>query len=239
MTLLDVCDITVAYGATVALRSVSLTVAEGEIVAVLGGNGAGKTSLLRAISGMTPLRSGSIAFGNSKISGLAPDAVVSRGIAHVPEGRRMFAGLTTEMNLRLGMYSRPDRLSAEKELAAAIERWPILKRRRFAAAGTLSGGEQQLVALMRGILAAPRLLLLDEPSMGLSPALVKEIYSAIAALAAERNLAVLLVEQNVHRALELAQRAYVLVSGAVRYAGASDELTESTLADLYLTAGAA
>jgi branched-chain amino acid transport system ATP-binding protein len=239
VSLLDIRDITVGYGATIALRSVSLAVDEGQIVAVLGGNGAGKSTLLRAISGMTPLRSGSIAFAGSDITGMMSDAIVTRGIAHVPEGRRMFPGLTTDMNLRLGMYSRRDRPNAETELAAAIERWPILKRRRFATAGTLSGGEQQLVALMRGILAAPRLLLLDEPSMGLSPALVKEIYQAIAALAAERSLAVLLVEQNVHRALELAQKAYVLVNGSVRFEGACGSLTEDALAELYLAPGAA
>jgi branched-chain amino acid transport system ATP-binding protein len=209
------------YGPIHALHGVSLSVAEGEIAAVLGANGAGKTTTLRAISG-TVRRSGTINFAGRPLRG-GPDAVARRGIAHVPEGRGTFAELTVWENLRLGAYTR----RAEKDDFARMQQYfPWLESRRSQQAGTLSGGEQQMLALARAFMQRPRLLLLDEPSLGLAPLLVTEIFRIIRELNEREGLTVLVVEQNAHIALQLAQTAYVLEVGRVALNGPSAELQE-------------
>jgi branched-chain amino acid transport system ATP-binding protein len=219
--LLELDAVDARYGPIHALHGVSLSVAEGEIAAVLGANGAGKTTTLRAISG-TVRRSGTIAFAGRPLRG-GPDAVARRGIAHVPEGRGTFAELTVWENLRLGAYTR----RAEKgDFALMQQYFPWLESRRGQQAGTLSGGEQQMLALARAFMQRPRLLLLDEPSLGLAPLLVTEIFRIIRELNEREGLTVLVVEQNAHIALQLAQTAYVLEVGRVALSGPSAELQE-------------
>jgi branched-chain amino acid transport system ATP-binding protein len=219
--LLELDAVDARYGPIQALHGVSLSVAEGEIAAVLGANGAGKTTTLRAISG-TVRRSGTIAFAGRPLRG-GPDAVARRGIAHVPEGRGTFAELTVWENLRLGAYTR----RAEKgDFALMQQYFPWLESRRGQQAGTLSGGEQQMLALARAFMQRPRLLLLDEPSLGLAPLLVTEIFRIIRELNEREGLTVLVVEQNAHIALQLAQTAYVLEVGRVALSGPSAELQE-------------
>jgi len=219
--LLELEGVDARYGPIHALHGVSLSVAEGEIAAVLGANGAGKTTTLRAISG-TVRRSGTISFAGRPLRG-GPDAVARRGIAHVPEGRGTFAELTVWENLRLGAYTR----RAEKDDFARMQQYfPWLESRRSQQAGTLSGGEQQMLALARAFMQRPRLLLLDEPSLGLAPLLVTEIFRIIRELNEREGLTVLVVEQNAHIALQLAQTAYVLEVGRVALSGPSAELQE-------------
>ena len=237
--LLRLSKVSARYGATPVLSDINLQVPPGGTLAILGSNGAGKTTLLRVISGLRPPHSGEIVFGGRSLVGCPPHEVVRRGIAHVPEGRRMFPYLSTRTNLRLGAYVRADRAAAEAEIEAALERWTVVGRRRNAPAGTLSGGEQQLVAILRGVMAAPRLLLLDEPSLGLAPALVGEIYRVLATLARERNIAVLLVEQNAARALEFAQQACVLVAGRLVFAGPAHSITSEEVSRMYFGQGTA
>jgi len=220
-SLLELENVDARYGPIQALHRVSLSVAEGEIAAVLGANGAGKTTTLRAISG-TVRRSGTIVFGGRPLRG-GPDAVARRGIAHVPEGRGTFAELTVWENLRLGAYTR----RAEKDDFARMQQYfPWLEARRSQQAGTLSGGEQQMLALARAFMQRPRLLLLDEPSLGLAPLLVTEIFRIIRELNERERLTVLVVEQNANIALQLAQSAYVLEVGHVALSGPSAELQE-------------
>ena len=219
--LLELEGVDARYGPIHALHGVSLSVAEGEIAAVLGANGAGKTTTLRAISG-TVRRNGGISFAGRPLRG-GPDAVARRGIAHVPEGRGTFAELTVWENLRLGAYTR----RAEKgDFARMQQYFPWLESRRSQQAGTLSGGEQQMLALARAFMQRPRLLLLDEPSLGLAPLLVTEIFRIIRELNEREGLTVLVVEQNAHIALQLAQTAYVLEVGRVALSGPSAELQE-------------
>jgi len=219
--LLELENVDARYGPVQALHGVSLRVAEGEIAAVLGANGAGKTTTLRAISG-TVRRSGTVTFAGRPLRG-GPDAVARRGIAHVPEGRGTFAELTVWENLRLGAHTR----RAEKDDFARMQQYfPWLETRRSQQAGTLSGGEQQMLALARAFMQRPRLLLLDEPSLGLAPLLVTEIFRIIRELNEREGLAVLVVEQNAHIALQLAQTAYVLEVGRVALSGPSAELRE-------------
>jgi branched-chain amino acid transport system ATP-binding protein len=219
--LLELEGVDARYGPIHALHGVSLSVAEGEIAAVLGANGAGKTTTLRAISG-TVRRNGGISFAGRPLRG-GPDAVARRGIAHVPEGRGTFAELTVWENLRLGAYTR----RAEKgDFARMQQYFPWLESRRSQQAGTLSGGEQQMLALARAFMQRPRLLLLDEPSLGLAPLLVTEIFRIIRELNEREGLTVLVVEQNAHIALQLAQTAYVLEVGRVALGGPSAELQE-------------
>jgi branched-chain amino acid transport system ATP-binding protein len=217
--LLELESVDARYGPIQALQRVSLTVAESEIVAVLGANGAGKTTTLRAISG-TVRRSGRLSFAGRPLRG-GPDAAARRGIAHVPEGRGTFAELTVWENLRLGAYTR--RGSIKADLARVSEYFPWIEARRNQQAGTLSGGEQQMLALARAFMQRPKLLLLDEPSLGLAPLLVTEIFRIIKDLNDE-GLTVLVVEQNAHIALQLAQTAYVLEVGRVALSGPSVEL---------------
>jgi branched-chain amino acid transport system ATP-binding protein len=222
--LLELRNVEARYGAVAALHGVSLTVGEGEVVAVLGPNGAGKTTTLRAISG-TVRRSGEILLGGAPI-GRSPEAVARQRVAHVPEGRGTFVELTVEENLRLGAYARRDgAVAADRE--RVLEWFPRLRERLDQQAGTLSGGEQQMLALARALMLSPRLLLLDEPSLGLAPLVVAELFGIVRRLNEEDGLAVLVVEQNATAALDAAQRAYVLESGRVAVEGASAELREN------------
>ena len=223
MPLLELYGVEARYGALQALHGITLTVDEGEIVAVLGANGAGKTTTLRAISG-TVRTHGRVVFDGRQLSRRRPDAVARRGIAHVPEGRGTFAELSVRENLRLGSYLRRDRAGVKADYARVLERFPALAGRQDQAAGTLSGGEQQQLALARALLQRPRLLLLDEPSLGLAPRLVADLFQVVAELNEQDGLSVLVVEQNAKLVLSISRRAYVLEVGRVAVAGASAEL---------------
>ena len=224
--MLEASGISVRYGAVRALRDVSFSIARGEIVALIGANGAGKSTTLNALSGLVPLKSGSIRFEGEEISRLAPHQIVRRGISQVPEGRRIFANMTVEENLELGAYIRSDKPGIRKDIDKVFERFPRLGERRKQIAGTLSGGEQQMLAIGRGLMSQPRLLLLDEPSMGLAPLLVKEIFSIIKEINAS-GTTILLVEQNANMALSIAHQAYVLETGRIILSGSAKELAES------------
>ncbi len=221
--LLELEDVEARYGPVKALRGVTLSVAEGEVVAVLGANGAGKTTTLRAISG-TVRRGGRIAFAGRSISRSSPEAVARLGIAHVPEGRGTLTDLSVRENLRLGAYVRRDRKGIREDERRVLGHFPWLERRGDQRAGTLSGGEQQMLALARALMLRPKLLLLDEPSLGLAPLVVSEIFRIVRELNEQDGLAVLVVEQNAVLALEASSRAYVLEVGRVAVAGESDEL---------------
>jgi branched-chain amino acid transport system ATP-binding protein len=221
--LLELHDVTARYGPVQALHGVSLSVDEGQIAAVLGANGAGKTTTLRAISG-TVRRDGELRFAGRRLGHAGPDRAARLGIAHVPEGRGTFAELSVWENLRLGAYTR--RGSVKADFARVQEYFPWLGDRRAQQAGTLSGGEQQMLALARAFMQRPRLLLLDEPSLGLAPLLVTEIFRIIRELNENEGLTVLVVEQNAHIALQLAQTAVVLEVGRVAIAGPSEELQQ-------------
>jgi branched-chain amino acid transport system ATP-binding protein len=229
VAVLRVKNLTVRYGAIVALRAASVHVREGEIVALVGGNGAGKTTLLCAVSGVVRPDSGEVLFGGKQITRLGPDGIVARGVAHVPEGRHVFKPLSVEDNLRLGAWCRRATPSAKirKELDEVYALFPVLGERRRQAAGTLSGGEQQMLAIGRALLSAPKVLLLDEPSMGLAPLVIREILSLVARLRSERGMTVLLVEQNVRAALSVSDRAYVLETGRVVLEGTPEELLQN------------
>jgi branched-chain amino acid transport system ATP-binding protein len=216
--LLELSDVTARYGQVVALHGVSLTVEDGEIVALLGANGAGKTTTLRAVSG-TVRRSGDVVLGGKRLARATPEAVARHGVAHVPEGRGIFAELTVWENLRMGGYTvrRPD-------FATVLGYFPWLEERRNQQAGTLSGGEQQMLALARAFLSRPRLLMLDEPSLGLAPIITREVFRVVTELNQKEGLAVLVVEQNAVVALSAAQRGYVLETGRVAVAGSAAEL---------------
>jgi len=220
-TLLELDDVTAKYGPVQALRGVSLTVGEGEIVAVLGANGAGKTTTLRAISG-TVSRSGAIDLDGKPVKG-GPEAAARAGIAHVPEGRGTFVDLTVTENLRLGAYTRRDR-DVKADLKRVAAYFPWMSERGSQRAGTLSGGEQQMLALGRALMSKPRLLLLDEPSLGLAPIVVREFFRVVRELNESEGLTVLVVEQDARIALSLSSRAYVLEVGRVALTGTSHEL---------------
>jgi branched-chain amino acid transport system ATP-binding protein len=219
--LLELQDVEARYGQRRALHGISLEVAEAQIVAVLGPNGAGKTTTLRAISG-TVRRGGRLTFAGRSLGRSGPDAVARLGIAHVPEGRGTFSELTVWENLRLGAYTR--RGSIEPELERVFSYFPFLSERRRQQAGTLSGGEQQMLALARAFVARPKLLLLDEPSLGLAPVLVAELFRIVAELNEKEGLSVLVVEQNAQLALQAAHAGYVLEAGRISLSGTSDEL---------------
>ena len=221
--LLELRDVSARYGPVRALHGVSLSVDEGQIVAVLGANGAGKTTTLRAVSG-TVRRDGELRFAGKALGGSGPETVARLGIAHVPEGRGTFAELTVWENLRLGAINRRGKL--DDDFARVLDYFPWLEERKHQQAGTLSGGEQQMLALARAFMQRPRLLLLDEPSLGLAPILVTEIFRIIKELNEHEGLTVLVVEQNAHIALQLAQVAYVLEVGRVALSGPSAELQE-------------
>ena len=221
--LLELEGVEARYGPVKALRGVTLSVGEGEVVAVLGANGAGKTTTLRAISGAVR-RSGRIVFAGRSISRSSPEAVARLGIAHVPEGRATLTELSVRENLRLGAYVRRDRSAVREDERRVLRLFPWLERRSDQRAGTLSGGEQQMLALARALMLRPRLVLLDEPSLGLAPVVVSEIFGIVRELNEQDGLAVLVVEQNAVLALEASSRAYVLEVGRVAVAGQSDEL---------------
>jgi branched-chain amino acid transport system ATP-binding protein len=221
------------YGRVAALKGVSLTIREGEIVCLVGGNGAGKTTLLRAISGVQPIWSGRVVLHGQEVTRLAPHKLVAKGIAQVPEGRQVFGSLSIEDNLRLGAFRRGGEGAAE-----AIEQvyalFPVLREKRALAAGGLSGGQQQMLAIGRALMSRPQLLLLDEPSMGLAPILVDQILEAISALK-QRGVTVLLVEQNAVAALSIADRGYVIETGTITHEGiASDLLADDRVREAYL-----
>jgi branched-chain amino acid transport system ATP-binding protein len=221
--LLQLEDVHARYGPVEALHGVSLSVAEGEVVAVLGGNGAGKTTTLRAVSGLVTT-SGQVRFGGESITRSAPERVARAGIAHVPEGRGIFGELSVDENLRLGAYLRRGGFAEGYERVCGY--FPWLERRRAQQAGTLSGGEQQMLAIARALMSRPRLLLLDEPSLGLAPIVVREIFEILGDLNQKEGLAVLVVEQNAKLALRSSSRAYVLEVGRVALEGPSTELAE-------------
>lgn len=224
--MLQVKEIDVFYGNIQALHGVSLEVNEGEIVTLIGANGAGKSTLLKTISGLLKPKKGSIDYLNTSIDGKAAQSIVKVGISHVPEGRRVFANMTVEENLELGAYLRKDRDGIKKDLNHVYELFPRLLERRKQLSGTLSGGEQQMVAMGRALMSKPKLIILDEPSMGLAPLMVKNIFNIIKTVNNE-GVTVLLVEQNANMALSIANRAYVLETGKIVLSGTAKELQES------------
>ena len=224
--LLRVEGIEVGYGDLTAVGDVSLEVREGETVALIGANGAGKTTTLRAVSGLLPLRRGRVEFEGQRLDGLTSAQIVGRGIAHVPEGRQLFPTMTVLDNLELGARTPAARARRAESLARVFELFPRLRERRGQLAGTLSGGEQQMCAIGRGLMACPRLLMLDEPSLGLAPVMVKAIFDDLGRINA-KGLTILLVEQNVLRSLQLAHRGYVLENGHVTRSGVGPELLAS------------
>jgi branched-chain amino acid transport system ATP-binding protein len=220
---LEIRDVEAAYGAIVALRGVSLRVARGELVALVGANGAGKSTLLRVLSGLVPARRGQVLFEGRDITRARPDERVGRGLVHVPEGRDVLRRLSVEENLRMGAYQRSDTGQVRADLERQYERFPLLRERRTQLAGTLSGGEQQMLAVGRALMARPRMMLLDEPSLGLAPLLVAQVFELVRELRDE-GLTVLLVEQNARQALRVADRAYLLETGSVVFEGSSAEV---------------
>lgn len=212
--LLSVKNITVQYGKAIAVDGVSLEVGEGAVVSIIGANGAGKSTVLRAISGLVKPKSGEIRFDDRRVDGLDPVDIVKQGIAHVPEGRRLFPYLTVLSNLKLGASLRKDKAGIRKDLEVVFEHFPILKKRQNQKAGTLSGGEQEMLAIGRGIMAGPRLLLLDEPSLGLAPVMVNELVPVVGNIN-RRGISVLLVEQNIPLAVRVARSGYALQVGRV------------------------
>jgi len=234
-TLLKVEDLKIYYGSIEALKGISLTVDEGEIVTVLGANGAGKSTLLRAISGLLPIRSGKIKLDDQELNKVKAFKIVMGGISHVPEGRKVFATLTVDENLNLGAYTRrKDIKSVEESKERVFSLFPILKARRNQLSGTLSGGEQQMLAMGRGLMSTPRILLLDEPSLGLAPLLVKQIFQIIREIN-NQGISILLVEQNARKALSIADRGYVLETGNITISGlASDLKSNQKVQEAYL-----
>lgn len=224
--MLTIKDIDVYYGNIHALKGVSLEINEGEIVTLIGANGAGKSTLLKTISGLLKPKKGEVSFEGSSIAGKVAQAIVKRGISHVPEGRRIFAGMTVEENLELGAYLRKDKQGIREDFEKIYQLFPRLLERKKQLAGTLSGGEQQMLAMGRALMARPRLLLLDEPSMGLAPLLVKTIFEIIREIN-QTGTTILLVEQNANMALSIADRAYVIETGKIVAAGSAEELNQS------------
>lgn len=224
--LLSIKDLHVAYGNILALQGISLEVCEGEIVTLIGANGAGKSTLLRAISGVVPIRSGSITFDSVNLESTPAHRIVELGVAHVPEGRGIFANLTVLENLKLATWSRKDRKDLQKEYQRVFDIFPRLAERQHQLAGTLSGGEQQMLAVGRALMTRGRLMLLDEPSMGLAPVLVREIFQTVHEINAT-GTTILLVEQNARQALKLAHRGYVLETGRLTVAGIASELMDN------------
>lgn len=224
--MLKVNEINVYYGNIQALKGVSLEVKEGEIVTLIGANGAGKSTLLKTLSGLLKPKSGTIQYLDGSISGKAPQSIVKTGISHVPEGRRVFANMSVEENLELGAYLRKNTKEIRKDMEHVYELFPRLQERRKQISGTLSGGEQQMLAMGRAIMAKPKLLLLDEPSMGLAPLMVKNIFQIIEKVNRE-GTTILLVEQNANMALSIADRAYVIETGKVVASGSASELQSS------------
>jgi branched-chain amino acid transport system ATP-binding protein len=223
---LKVKDIDVYYGAIHALKKLSIEVEQGSIVTLIGANGAGKTTTLKSISGLLKPKNGSILFKGVEITKVAPEKIVGMGISQVPEGRRVFPSMSVLENLEMGAYLRKDKKGIDDDMENVFNRFPRLKERRKQLAGTLSGGEQQMLAIGRALMARPQLMLMDEPSMGLAPLLVKEIFEIIKDINA-RGTTILLVEQNAHMALSIASKAYVIETGEIVLQGTADQLLKS------------
>jgi branched-chain amino acid transport system ATP-binding protein len=223
VTLLELTGLEVAYGGIKAVKGIDLSVAAGELVCLIGANGAGKTTTLKAICGLVPARGGSVRYDRQEITGMPSFRLVERGLAMVPEGRGVFRQLTVQENLAMGAFVRNDREAVRRDLAHVFELFPRLAERRTQSGGTLSGGEQQMLAIGRAMMSRPKLLLLDEPSMGLAPLLVQKIFETVRAISAE-GVTILLIEQNARLALEIANRGYVMESGTITLSGPAAEL---------------
>lgn len=226
MAMLEVKDLEVYYGVIQAIKGVSFQVNQGEVIALIGANGAGKTTILHTITGLLSPKRGSVMFEGKEITKVPAHKIVSMGMAHVPEGRRVFAELSVYENLKMGAYTRRDKKEIEESLANVYKRFPRLEERKNQMAGTLSGGEQQMLAMGRALMSKPKIILMDEPSMGLSPIMVNEIFDIIRAVS-EGGTTVLLVEQNAKKALGIADRAYVLETGKIVLEGKAEELLEN------------
>lgn len=224
--MLKVENLTVHYGGIEALRNVSFEVREGEIVSLIGANGAGKSTILKVLSGIHKASDGTVEFIGNDIGKDSPQAIVGQGMSHVPEGRRVFSGLTVYENLEMGAFLRKDKENIQSDLKGIFERFPILEQRKSQDAQTLSGGEQQMLAMGRALMSKPKLLLLDEPSMGLAPLFIKEIFSLIQEIQ-KQGTTILLIEQNANMALSIADRGYVLETGKVVLQGTGEELLAS------------
>ena len=234
MALLEIKDLEVNYGVIKAIKGVSFDVNEGEIIALIGANGAGKTTILHTITGLIQAKKGSIVFDGKELTKTPPHKIVSMGMAHVPEGRRIFQQLSVLENLKLGAYTRKDKSEIASTLKMVYERFPRLEERKNQVAGTLSGGEQQMLAMGRALMSKPRIILMDEPSMGLSPLLVSEIFDIIKVIN-ESGTTVLLGEQNAKKALSIADRAYVLETGNITLSGdAKDLINDESVKKAYL-----
>lgn len=234
MSLLEVKDLVVSYGAIKALKGISFSVDKGEIISLIGSNGAGKTTTLHSISNLIKKVSGSITFDNVNITNLAADKIVKMGLIQVPEGRRVFANMSVKENLEMGAYLRRDKNEIKKDLEWCYELFPRLKERLTQISGTLSGGEQQMLAMARALMSKPKLLLLDEPSMGLAPILVDEIFDIITKISSS-GTTILLVEQNAYKALSIANRAYILETGNITKEGkAEDLINDKSVISAYL-----
>ena len=223
MAMLEVKDLEVYYGMIQAIKGISFEVNQGEVIALIGANGAGKTTTLHTITGLLSPKKGSVMFEGTDITKIPAHKIVSMGMAHVPEGRRVFAELSVYENLKMGAYTRKDKNEIEESLANVYKRFPRLEERRNQMAGTLSGGEQQMLAMGRALMSKPKIILMDEPSMGLSPIFVNEIFDIIQAVS-ESGTTVLLVEQNAKKALSIADRAYVLETGKITMSGNAKDL---------------
>lgn len=226
MSMLEIENLEVYYGAINAIKGISFSVEQGEIIALIGANGAGKTTTLHTITGLVPAKHGSVKLNGTDITKVPAHKIVSMGMAHVPEGRRVFAQLTVYENLMLGAYTRKDKAEIADTLERVYERFPRLKERRKQTAGTLSGGEQQMLAMGRALMSKPSIILMDEPSMGLSPLYVSEIFDIITEIN-KSGTTVLLVEQNAKKALSIANRAYVLETGTIALSGDAKELMDN------------
>ena len=224
MDILDVNDLNVYYGGIHAIKNISFNIKKGEIVSLIGANGAGKTSTLHAISGLVPIKSGEISLNGENVTNIEAHKLVSLGMAHVPEGLRIFTELTVLENLEMGAYTRNDTEQIKEDINHMFTLFPRLAERKKQLAGTMSGGEQQMLAMARALMSSPSLLLLDEPSMGLAPLLVQEIFNIIERINKEENVTVLLVEQNANMALSIADRGYVLETGKIILEGTGKEL---------------
>ena len=234
MSMLEVKDLEVYYGVIQAIKGISFHVEEGEVIALIGANGAGKTTTLQTITGMLNAQAGSIRFEGTELTKIPGHKIVSLGMAHVPEGRRVFADMSVYENLLLGAYTRKDKAEIAESLAGVYKRFPRLEERKGQRAGTLSGGEQQMLAMGRALMSRPRIILMDEPSMGLSPIFVNEIFDIIREVS-ESGTTVLLVEQNAKKALSIADRAYVLETGSITMDGkAEDLLNDEAVQKAYL-----
>jgi branched-chain amino acid transport system ATP-binding protein len=225
--MLEIKNLEVSYGAIIALHGISLSVPAGKIVTLIGANGAGKSTTLRAVSGLLNPRGGEILYDGGNISGLQPHEIVKRGLSHVPEGRMIFANLTVMENLQLGAYLQKDRQVVRRELENVFSLFPRLQEREKQIAGTLSGGEQQMLAIGRALMSKPKFLMLDEPSLGLAPLLVKTIFEKIVAINREQGITILLVEQNANLALEISHFGYVLETGKISLQGDSASLRQN------------